>query len=204
MQIYITKGVEQIGPFSEEEIRGKLESGSAKGTDLAWCEGSSDWVPLSEILPIAPVPSPPPPPDYFPAVSDAVDMEIGKSQRLADIAVSDSNNGPPPVPQPSVAPPINPAPLPVEPSPYTKEQKAKKLISGILAILLGWLGVHKLYLGYTVEGVIMLVVSLIGFLLCGFPTMAVGIVGLIEGIIYLTKSDDAFVETYLVGRKGWF
>ena len=50
----------------------------------------------------------------------------------------------------------------------------------------------------------MLVIGLAGFLLCGFSTMAVGIVGLIEGILYLTKSDDEFVSTYVVGRRGWF
>ena len=87
---------------------------------------------------------------------------------------------------------------------YTKEQKDKKLISGILGIVVGAFGVHKFYLGYTVEGVIMLVVSLAGFLLCGFPTMAVAIVGLIEGILYLTETDDEFVSTYVIGRKGWF
>ncbi len=78
------------------------------------------------------------------------------------------------------------------------------MIAGILGIVVGAFGVHKFYLGYTVEGVIMLVVSLAGFLLCGFPTMAVAIVGLIEGILYLTKTDDEFVSTYVVGRKGWF
>ncbi len=87
---------------------------------------------------------------------------------------------------------------------YTKEQKDKKTIAGILGILLGGLGIHKFILGYTVEGVIMLVVGLVGLLACGLPTMAVAIIGLIEGIIYLTKSDDEFVATYVVGRKGWF
>ncbi len=32
----------------------------------------------------------------------------------------------------------------------------------------------------------------------------VGVIGLIEGILYLTKTDDEFVATYVVGRKGWF
>lgn len=30
------------------------------------------------------------------------------------------------------------------------------------------------------------------------------IIGLIEGIIYLTKSDEEFVQTYQVERKAWF
>jgi TM2 domain-containing membrane protein YozV len=112
---------------------------------------------------------------------------------------------PPPAPEPSAAaPPAAPAPVPGQPSPYSKEQKDKKLIAGILAIVLGWLGIHKFILGYTVEGVIMLVVSLAGFLLCGIPTAAISVIGIIEGILYLTKSDDEFVATYVVGRKGWF
>ncbi len=33
---------------------------------------------------------------------------------------------------------------------------------------------------------------------------AFGIVGLIEGIMYLTKTDDQFVSEYIVGKKQWF
>lgn len=72
----------------------------------------------------------------------------------------------------------------------------KKVPAGIFAILLGWLGVHKFYLGYTKEGIIQLVLGL----LCGIGW----IIGLIEGIIYLTKSDEEFVATYVTGKKGWF
>ena len=72
----------------------------------------------------------------------------------------------------------------------------KKVTAGILGILLGWLGIHKFYLGYTKEGVIQLILGL----LCGIG----GIIGIIEGIMYLTKSDDEFVKTYITGKKGWF
>ena len=107
----------------------------------------------------------------------------------------------PQTPPPAQAPPPGGQPAP---SSFPKEQTDKKLVSGILAILLGWLGVHKFYLGYTVEGVIMLVVGIGGFLLCGIPTTAVWVIGVVEGILYLTKTDDEFVKTYVVGRKGWF
>lgn len=70
----------------------------------------------------------------------------------------------------------------------------KKLVAGILAILLGGFGIHKFYLGYTKEGIIQLI---LGFLCIGV------ILGIIEGVIYLTKSDDEFVATYIQGRKGW-
>ncbi|CVK16828.1 TM2 domain-containing protein [Apibacter mensalis] len=77
----------------------------------------------------------------------------------------------------------------------------KKLISGICGILLGSFGIHKLYLGYTKEGLIMLLVSL---LTCGAGAFFMSIIGIIEGVTYLTKSDEDFYKTYIVGHKGWF
>ncbi len=77
----------------------------------------------------------------------------------------------------------------------------KKLVAGLLGIFLNCLGIHKFYLGYQKEGLIMLLVSL---LTCGIGAIVMWPIGLIEGIIYLTKSDDEFVKTYVTGRKGWF
>jgi TM2 domain-containing membrane protein YozV len=77
----------------------------------------------------------------------------------------------------------------------------KKLPAGICGILLGCAGVHKFILGYTREGVIMLLISLAT---CGVGATVMGIIGLIEGIIYLTKTDEEFVETYVRNKKGWF
>lgn len=73
----------------------------------------------------------------------------------------------------------------------------KKLVAGLCGILLGGFGVHKFILGYTTEGIIQIVIT---FVTCG----AGSIVGLIEGIIYLTKSDEDFVRTYIQNKKGWF
>lgn len=73
----------------------------------------------------------------------------------------------------------------------------KKVVAGICGILVGWLGVHKFVLGYTTEGIIQLV---LGLITCG----AAGIIGIIEGVIYLTKSDEDFVRTYIQSKKGWF
>ena len=80
----------------------------------------------------------------------------------------------------------------------------KKLITGILAILLGWLGIHKFILGYNTEGIILLVLGLLGFFTCGITSSISGIMGIIEGIIYLTKTDTEFYATYQVGKKTWF
>ncbi|HAI11771.1 MAG TPA: hypothetical protein DCM28_08700 [Phycisphaerales bacterium] len=78
---------------------------------------------------------------------------------------------------------------------------SKKIAAGILGILIGALGIHKFILGYTKEGVIMLLVTV---LTLGFGGFVMGLIGLIEGILYLTKSDEEFVSTYVTGRKGWF
>jgi TM2 domain-containing membrane protein YozV len=77
----------------------------------------------------------------------------------------------------------------------TVNQENKKIVSGIFAILLGSLGIHKFYLGYITEGVIQLILGLVGI---------GGLIGVIEGIIYLTKTDEDFYQTYQVGKKGWF
>ena len=74
----------------------------------------------------------------------------------------------------------------------------KKVAAGILAILLGVFGIHKFILGYTTEGILMLVFSLVT---CG---VASSLIGLIEGIIYLTKTDEEFYQIYQVNKKGWF
>jgi TM2 domain-containing membrane protein YozV len=85
----------------------------------------------------------------------------------------------------------------------------KKILAGILAIFLGWAGIHKFILGYQKEGIILLVVSIIGFMLSCigigvFLVWATGVIGLVEGIIYLTKSDEEFYNTYEVGQRPWF
>jgi TM2 domain-containing membrane protein YozV len=77
----------------------------------------------------------------------------------------------------------------------------KKVVAGICAILIGSLGVHKFILGYTTEGIIMLLVSL---LTCGIGASVMWIIGIIEGVMYLTKTDEEFVSTYIQNKKGWF
>ncbi|MCX6925849.1 MAG: TM2 domain-containing protein [Verrucomicrobia bacterium] len=81
---------------------------------------------------------------------------------------------------------------------YTRPPGAeRKIPAGICGILLGGLGVHKFILGYNKEGVIQLVGSL---LTCGIGS----IVGMIEGVIYLTKTDADFARTYVQNKRGWF
>ena len=101
---------------------------------------------------------------------------------------------PPPVPPPFYQqPPYQPA-------------ESKRIAAGVCAILVGSLGVHKFILGYTAAGIVMCESCVKG------PAHArrwrIGIVmhiiGLIEGITYLTKSDAEFYQTYVANRKPWF
>jgi TM2 domain-containing membrane protein YozV len=73
----------------------------------------------------------------------------------------------------------------------------KKIPAGVCGILLGALGIHRFILGDTTGGILRILISIVT---CG----AGGIIGLIEGIIYLTKSDEDFVEEYIVQKKAWF
>ena len=68
-------------------------------------------------------------------------------------------------------------------------------MAGVLAILFGVLGVHKFYLGYSGQGALLLVLFILGIplmFLFGIGIIVwivLGIIGLVEGIIYLTKPD---------------
>lgn len=77
----------------------------------------------------------------------------------------------------------------------------KRLPAGLLGILLGSLGIHKFMLGYNTAGLIMLLVSV---LTCGVGAAVMGVIGLIEGIIYLTKTEEQFYVEYELQQKPWF
>ncbi len=100
-------------------------------------------------------------------------------------------------------PPLNP--------PATESEKSKKMLAGLLGIFLGAWGVHKFILGYNQEGVIhicvMLALIVITVVTCGIGAIlgvVPWVIGIIEGVIYLSKSDDDFVRIYIRGRRPWF
>lgn len=100
------------------------------------------------------------------------------------------------------SPPISSPPPPLNSgSPAVAAKASNKIAAGICGILLGGLGVHKFILGYTGAGLIMLLCSV---LTCFAASPIFHLIGLIEGIIYLTKSDEEFVRIYVDGRKEWF
>ena len=86
-------------------------------------------------------------------------------------------------------------------SPVPSDVNGKKIAAGICGILVGEFGIHKFILGYSTAGVTMLLVSV---LTCGIGGIVMSVIGIVEGILYLTKSDQQFYSEYVVSRKEWF
>lgn len=81
----------------------------------------------------------------------------------------------------------------------TKATKGKsKIVAGVLAICLGFLGAHKFYLGKILSGLVYLLLNTIGLrvtkLLNYIPNYVLIIIAIIEGIFYLTKRDGEFYD----------
>ncbi len=83
-------------------------------------------------------------------------------------------------------------------SDFKKKVQSCRVLAGVFGIVLGGLGVHRFIIGDVSGGIKRILLNF----LCG----AGGLIGLIEGIIYLTKSDEDFIETYQIPRKrkAWF
>lgn len=88
------------------------------------------------------------------------------------------------------------SPQSTPPAPFNPGE-SKRTVCGILAILLGGLAIHKFMMGKTNTGIIQIVIS---FATCGVGSL----IGLVEGIMYLTKTDEQFYNEYIVGGKNWF
>jgi len=177
---YVAEGTTQRGPFNEQELAGV----GLKPDMLVWHEGMSQWQPASQVPELQP---------------------LLKGQPVSAPAAGPSMTGQmPPYITPSYATPYAAFPPPGDIS-------GKKIAAGVCGILFGTFGVHKFIVGLTGGAVTMLVVSLAcaaaAPFTCGVTLLAVPvmhIIGIIEGIIYLTKSDADFYQTYIVQKRQWF
>lgn len=91
--------------------------------------------------------------------------------------------------------------------PYVAPTVGEKdhVAAGLLAIFLGWLGVHKFYLGYNTSGFIMLGVSVLGGIVTlSVAVWAIWVIAIVEGIFYLTKSQTEFEQMYVFNKREWF
>lgn len=66
--------------------------------------------------------------------------------------------------------------------------RRSRVAAGVLGIFLGWLGVHRFYLGYSGIGVIQLLLGVGGCATFGLTSGISSIWGLVEGILILTGS----------------
>jgi TM2 domain-containing membrane protein YozV len=70
---------------------------------------------------------------------------------------------------------------------YTIPRRKSKVVAGLLGIFFGGLGIHKFYLNQPGWGILYLVFSF---------TFIPAVVGFVEGILYLTMSDQSFAARY--------
>lgn len=181
MNYYLAEGTTQRGPFNEQELPGA----GLRPDSLVWREGMLQWQPASQVPELQAILSP------QPAAPGA---------------------------QAAPLPGVGPGPAPVAYAtpgygayPPQGDISGKKIAAGICGILIGTFGVHKFIVGLTGGAVTMLVISLscmvLGAFTCGltwFALPVMHIIGLVEGIIYLTKSDAEFYQLYMVQKRQWF
>jgi TM2 domain-containing membrane protein YozV len=193
------------GPVSAAELKKLADAGNLKAGDLVWKEGMADWAPAKSIKglftaaatpatapaparteePARPRPRPEPRDEDRPSgrlrrrdPDDQDDPDEDRLRRQRDHDEVEDDR-----------------PRKRKRGRVPDDIGSKKLTAGLLGILIGWTGAHRFYLGDTTGGLLRLLLNLI---------CIAGVIGLIEGIIYLTKSDEDFYETYIIDQKAWF
>lgn len=127
--------------------------------------------------------------NYFNNVN--LDSKVNPSEEQSqDVTISQ----PHPVEKPT-------SPVPTQQSlNYAVEPQPKqRMVAALLAIFLGTFGIHKFYIGNKKAGIIYCVISVGLCWLAGIPTIIMEIIGIIEGIQYLTKTktDEEFNDKYV-------
>lgn len=82
--------------------------------------------------------------------------------------------------------------------PVTNGEAKSKLVAGLLGILVGSLGIHNFYLGFTSKAVAQLLITV---LTCGIGSIATSIWGLVEGILILVGNENHRVDANGVPLK---
>ncbi len=178
MNYHLSMGGGQKGPFPTDQL---LAQGLRPDT-LVWADGMPAWARADQV------------PELRPLLAAAA-PEFGAPQ-------------PPSFAQPPFAGSPYGQPGGFVPNPYQPGYPASsaptdsnKIAAGICGLFLGAFGVHKFILGLNQAGTIMLLATL---LTCGIAYPIMHIIGIVEGIIYLTKSDGEFYQLYIVQKKEWF
>lgn len=86
-----------------------------------------------------------------------------------------------------------PAPQPMYTTPPMGYQQKSRLAAGLLAFMLGFLGIHNFYMGFNGRGTIQLLLSLVGGILtCGLGTVAAAVWAFIEAVMILSSTGPRF------------
>jgi TM2 domain-containing membrane protein YozV len=195
MAMYKVVGVDgnAYGPVSDDQIRRWIIEKRLNGQTPAQPEGSPEWKPLSSYA------------DFAVALQAATSPAMAGASTAAPTVASFGAEQQPGAPAPTPAspnPPLGSSVPPAGLAPIARDPRASnKVAAGVCGILLGSLGVHKFILGYTGAGLTMLLVTLLS---CFMLSPITHLIGLIEGIVYLTKTDDEFVREYVEVRRPWF
>jgi len=220
---YLSDGTTRRGPFPLTE----LVAQGLRPESLVWADGMTDWKradavpdlepflrPFQQSHNAAPTPGWTPPPQQYGAPGP------GYGQPPAGYQPPPGAYQPQPPPGAYAQPPQGGYPppgygQPLQPTmgyappygapggypPPYNPANSNRVAAGICGILFGALGVHKFVLGFSGAGLIMLLVTL---LTCGVGGVIMGLIGFVEGIIYLTKSEEEFHQLYVVQKKDWF
>ena len=78
------------------------------------------------------------------------------------------------------------------PAPAAPEKD--RIVAGILAILLGCLGIQYFYCGKNSAGVICILISVLS---CGIGAAILELLTIIQGVLMLTGTQEAFMEKYV-------
>jgi TM2 domain-containing membrane protein YozV len=183
----------QRGPVTEAELRDLAQERTLRRNHLVWKEGLESWVPASSF------------PFFFeeseprqkPTGIDDEEENFDRNPRRKRRFRSETD-------EEDYAPRRSSRALPPDVS-------TTKVVAGLLAIFLGTLGIHKFYLGITNAGVTYLIMmgaalflSLVSCGILSFLFAIPSVMAFVEGIVYLTRSDRDFYQTYMVGQKEWF
>ena len=83
MLYFIGRKGQQLGPFTEQQIREQLAAGLTGPTDLFWCEGMSDWQPVRTRFDQIGTPPPLPPARPPSSFSPGPGLALGQGPKLA-------------------------------------------------------------------------------------------------------------------------
>ncbi len=190
---YYTVNGEQVGPVTPADLKKAVTDGTIQPSDMVWKEGMAEWVEAQTIKGLfasngskaEPSKSAKAAPQEEEAEEDRPKKAIRKANQDDDDYDDrdDDDDRPKKSKKGRGMSGFN-----------AEEVRSTKMTAGLLGLFGGGLGLHKFYLGKTTPGILNLLLCCVGL----------GVIGTIEGVIYLTKSEEDFYKDYIIGDKGWF